>query len=97
MPERDVARQLAAAHRHADPATTTVKYFPSHAEVRLLEVSAAAPTTGEILPFQFEPDRANGVDYPSIVILLSPAEWARVENGSLPLPAGWDLDQAEDL
>jgi hypothetical protein len=97
MPEREVAHQLAAAHRQADPTTTTVKYFPSHAVVRLLEVSASAPTTGEILPFQFDADRANGIDYPSVVILLSPAEWARVNSGSLALPAGWALDQAEDL
>src|ERR1044072_2816256 len=97
MPERDVARQLADAHRHPDPLTPTVKYFLSPAVVRLLEVSAAAPTTGEVLPFQFEADRANGIDYPSIVILLSPEEWARVENGLVAFAARWALDEAEDL
>jgi hypothetical protein len=93
----DVARSLAKAHRAADTGTTIIKYFPGGPKVRLVEVSSQAPTTGEVLPFEFAADPASGVDYPSIVILLSPDEWARVEAGKLPLPPGWDLPGAENL
>jgi hypothetical protein len=93
----DVAATLAQAHREADPKTNTVKYFPGGPPIRLIEVSSEAPTTGEILPFEFPEDRANGVVYSSIVVLLSPEEWDDVQNGALPLPTGWDLYQARDV
>jgi hypothetical protein len=94
-----VARDLAAAHRREDSKTSTIKFFPGAKkdEVCLLEVSATAPTTGEIMPFRFGADAANGVEYPSIVILVSPHEWQDVQTGKLALPAGWDLATAEDL
>ena len=94
-----VAADLAAAHRKADTATTTIKFFPgaTQHEVWLLEVSSTAPTTGEVLPFGFGADAARGVDYPSIVILVSPTEWQDIQNGKLRLPNGWDLNTAEDL
>lgn len=97
MDEDQTANVLAAAHRHEDTNTTTVKYFPTPGTVRLVEVSSSAPTTGEILPFQFNADAANGIPFPSIVILVSPHEWAQIQSGTLQLPAGWDLKTARDL
>ncbi len=97
MPIDDVATELARAHRQADPATIIVKYFPDVSEIRLVEVSTEAPTTGEILPFAFGAEPANGIDFPSIVILLSPEEWREVQAGLLRLPDGWDLNTARDL
>jgi len=96
---REVANRLAAAHRDADVATSTIKFFPGakQNEVCLLEVSSTAPTTGEVLPFRFGADTKTGVDFPSVVILVSPNEWTEIQAGNLPLPGGWDLDAAEDL
>ena len=65
--------------------------------MRLLEVSGITPTTGEVLPFRFAPDQANRIDYPSVVILLSPAEWQEVQAGRLALPDGWNLHSAQAL
>ena len=98
-PLNTIAKRLAAAHRRADKKTTTIKLFPNASEnvIQLLEVSSAAPTTGEILPFRFPADIEHGVDYPSIVVLLSPEEWKLVESGSLTLPSGWNLAEAEAL
>ena len=95
----DVARDLAAAHRKQDSQTSTIKFFPGAQkdEVCLLEISAAAPTTGEIMPFRFGADVANGVEYPSVVILVSPDEWQAVQAGKLSLPQGWNLSTAKDL
>lgn len=95
----DVAKELAQAHRKYDPATTLIKFFPSaqNGRIQLLEVSTSAPTTDEVLPFGYGSDPANGVDYPSVVILLSPEEWQHVQDGKLALPVGWNLTEAEDL
>jgi hypothetical protein len=95
----EIAKKLAEAHREADPATQTIKLFPPlhNQEIHLLEVSSTAPTSGEVLPFRFAPDAESGVEYPSVVILLSPKEWEEVESGTLSLPEGWSLAEAEDL
>jgi hypothetical protein len=45
---------------------------------------------GEVLPFRFKEQPEQGVPYPSVVVLLSPAEWAAVEKDELTLPAGWE-------
>ena len=94
-----IAKKLAQGHKKADPSTQMIKYFPSnhHKEVRLLEVSSTAPTTGEILPFRFGPDTSHGIDLPSVVILISPQEWEDVKSGRLKLPHSWDLNKAIDL
>jgi hypothetical protein len=94
---RTVALELAAAHRKADPDTKVVKFFPAENEIRLLEVSDIAPTTGEILPFRFAADVTNRVEYPSVVILVSPSEWIDIESGKLSLPDGWNLQFAEGI
>lgn len=96
---KEVAKKLADAHRAADPATEMIKYFPDAAgdQVRLLEVSTAAPTTGEVLPFQFGSDPSHGIDFKSVVILLSPSEWQAVQENKLSLPTGWELAKAEEL
>lgn len=97
-PLETVARELAAAHRQADPDTSIIKFFPTNQnEIRLLEVSRIAPTTGEILPFRFAADVKHRVEYPSIVILVSPEEWHQIEAAHLELPKGWDLNTARDL
>ena len=31
-----------------------------------------------------------GINFPSVVLLLSPTEWNEVKTGKLPLPGGWD-------
>ncbi len=95
----DEARELALAHREADPATSVVKFFHSeHSDpIRLLEVSDSAPTTGEIMPFTFAANRRCGVIHDSTVILLSPDDWAAVQAGKLSLPTDWDISTAKDL
>lgn len=93
------AKKLAQGHKKFDPNTQMIKYFPSnhHKEVRLLEVSSTAPTTGEMMPFRFGPDTSQGIDLPSVVILISPQEWEDVKSGRLKLPQNWDLSKAIDL
>jgi hypothetical protein len=85
-----VARDLAEAHRRADPETKHVFWAldPEEREIWLVEVSGSVGDTGEILPYRFGPRPADGVPYASVVILLSPAEWEKVRSRELGLPAG---------
>jgi hypothetical protein len=88
-----VAHELAKAHIEDDPNTTDVYFVDGiDNEVRLVEVSGSLGNggPGEVLPFRFKEQPEQGVPYPSVVVLLSPAEWASVENGQLELPPGWE-------
>ncbi|AUX23098.1 uncharacterized protein SOCEGT47_036170 [Sorangium cellulosum] len=93
------ARALADAHRQADPNTTLIFLNPDPAEqeVRLLEVSTAAPTSGELYPFSFAARPDLGINYPSVVLLLSHQEWTDLQQGNLQLPDGWTIDRLEKL
>lgn len=94
----DVATDLANAHKAEDPGTKAVYLAggsESSSEVRLVEVSGSLAASGEILPFRFAPNSAQGVPYASVVVLLSPEDWERVERGDLFLPDGWG--SASDL
>jgi hypothetical protein len=86
------ARNVAAAHRAADPETQIIflDRDPAEREIRLLEVSASAATTRELYPFAFAERRDLGINFPSVVLLLSPTEWDEVKRGELVLPLGWE-------
>ncbi len=96
---RKTAAELAAAHRKEDPATTEIYLIPDDqfVDVRLLEVSGSAPTSGDVLPFQFVARPDLGVNFTSTVVLLSPDEWRDVQDGKLTLPDGWDVASREQL
>jgi len=85
----DVARELARLHRDEDPDTQEVYFFEAPGEVRLLEISGSVGYTGELLPFKFGARPDKGIDYPSVVILLTPEELEDLREGRLALPDGW--------
>ena len=95
----DVAKTLAEFHKKEDRKTTDVLLSPDPggSEIRLIEVSESAPTTNEVIPFRFSADPKSGIDYPSVVILLSPSEWKAVLAGALALPTGWDYQNTVSL
>lgn len=93
------AKLLASAHQEEDPKTAEVYLFPDPllVDVRLLEVSASAPRSGDVLPFSYDARPDLGVRFASTVVLLNPDEWRDVLAGDLRLPLGWDLDKREQL
>lgn len=86
---RDAATILAGLHTREDPSTSAVYLAEAEDEIRLVEVSGSLDTVGEVLPFRFAANPDMGVEYPSVVVLLSPEEWERVDGGKLKLPRGW--------
>ncbi len=91
---QETARQLAEAHRRADPRTTRIFLDPDPKEqvIRLLEVTASAPDTGCFEPVEFIPRPDLGVPFRTLILLLGVGEWARVEAGELELPWEYRLD-----
>jgi hypothetical protein len=81
----ETARLLAEEHRREDEEMRDVFWVPATDEVRLIEVTSAITDRNEVLPFRFTADGPD-VPYPSVVILLSPGDWQRVEASQLPLP-----------
>jgi hypothetical protein len=71
----DVAKKLAEDHKKEDPETTDVFVAEATDEVRLVEVSGSLGPTAPraVLPFRFNARPDKGVDYPSVVVLLSPS------------------------
>lgn len=96
---RQTAQRLSAAHRVTDPATLLVllEPDPDEKEIRLLEVTRSAPTTGEPLPVGFMPRPDLGFPFPCTVLLLSPDEWDALQEGRLELPVGWRKERLENL
>ncbi|AUX38026.1 MULTISPECIES: hypothetical protein [Sorangium] len=86
----DVAKDLALAHKRADPDIQQIWMIedPAGSEVRLLEVSGSVGNVGAIMPFRFNA-RPPDVPYPSVVILLSPEEKTQLDRNELELPAIW--------
>lgn len=62
-------------------------------EVRVLEVNLAlTQREGETPePIDFG-SPVKGLDYSLMVADITPEQWAKIQDGELPLPAGWRLD-----
>ena len=97
---KQTAEELAQAHKADDPDLQAVYMVPTVSnEVWLVEVSGSVTPIGEpeILPFRFNAQPTEGIDYPSAIVLISPRGWDALERGHLHLPPGWgdraDLQQ----
>lgn len=86
---RDVALMLAGDHMANDPGTEKVFWAPSEREVLLVEVSSSVEDRGELLPFRFGTDPPD-VPFESVVILVSPGDWARITTKQLDVPRGFE-------
>jgi hypothetical protein len=88
------ARQLAEDHRTNDPDTTNIYFVedPADREVRLLEVSTSVGNAGAVMPVRFTARPEQGLDYPTVIVLLSPEEKAQVDAGNLELPETWGVN-----
>lgn len=91
VPKRydDAVNLLASWHASGDEIMQEVWSFPDPDRdvVRLVEVSADFPTTGEAVPLSL--GKSAEFPFKSSVILLTPDEWEKVQHGEIQLPEAW--------
>lgn len=75
---REVASYVAERHVRVAPEIREIFLFPSHDEIRLIEIDPTTLPSSEITPYYFNPDPVNGVPYISAVALIRPEEKKRL-------------------
>lgn len=102
MPTREeVANRLAQAHYAVEPGMTQIyrvvreggEEDAADEPIKLLEVNQDTLPLG-IRPVYFRPHPASGIDFPSAIIEVTPAEFESLTRGdvNLRLPSQWSLD-----
>lgn len=94
-----VARELAKKHFQVEPGLTRVIRCSGTADVefrpaepiKLLEVNELTVPSG-IMPLHFGPAPASGITYPSVIVEVTPEEFAQIIAHQLSLPPGWILE-----
>jgi hypothetical protein len=95
-----VAKDLARKHYQIEGGLTRIIRLMAapEAEVRpaepikLLEVNDSTFPSG-IMPLQFGPVPSSGIPFPSIIVEVTPDEFARIQSQELTLPRGWMLGE----
>src|SRR5580704_7133329 len=59
-------------------------------KIGLLEVNSNTVPAG-IMPIEFGPAPSSGLNYPSVIVEVTPEEFERILSHQLALPAGWRL------
>ena len=102
MPTKDEeANELARKHYQVETGLTQVFRIAGSAEVEvrlnetimLLEVNENTVASG-IMPIQFGPSPASGVNYSSIIVEVTPEEYEKIRNHQLKLPPGWSIGES---
>jgi len=98
MPDKnDVARRLAESHYRTDTTIVNIVRLTTGDEteerpdepVKLLEVNEA--TVEGIFPLGFDAHPERGIDYPSVIVEVTPDEFEKIKDGEIELPNGWQL------
>ena len=98
--DRDsIASWYAKQHLATDPGVREVCYLPSNApdrDIRLVEINdlIAERSDDALEPIDFGVDRGLDSEHLLWVLDVTPGQWERIKDGSLPLPGGWSLDDA---
>lgn len=94
----EVANRLAQKHYELEDGLTQIYRVTGAVDVeirptepiKLLEVNQNTVPSG-ILPIQFDAAPQSGIDYPALIIEVTPEEFQRIRNKDLSLPRGWTL------
>jgi hypothetical protein len=99
MPTKDEeAVELARKHYQIETGMTQIFRLTGSADVefrpnepiKLLEVNENTVPAG-IMPIQFGPSPASGLNYPTIIVEVTPDEFQKIQNQQLELPHGWKI------
>lgn len=92
------ASELAKKHYGIEAGLQRVFRFSGKAEasrsepVKLLEVNANTVPSG-VLPLGFDAAPTSGIDYPSVIVEVTPAEFEKIRTKELKLPQGWEFSE----
>ena len=94
-----MAKWYARRHLETDPGIRSIYYLPEQAperEIRLLEVNGLMPErrAEHLEPLDFGVDTSSPSAHSLVVLDVSPAQWSKIEQKKIPLPAGWSLEKA---
>lgn len=98
--DRDtLANWYANEHLKTDPGIRSVFYLPANApdrEIRFIEVNDLLGDRNDeaLVPIDFGIDMGSETEHKLLVLDVTPQQWNRIQEESLPLPAGWSLDDA---
>lgn len=97
MPTKDEAvQELIDWHFQIAPEIVKVYRFLSDNEnapdepIKLLEVNKETLATGRVTPFGFA--KTEEIPYTTVIAMVTPEEMNQIEENSLPLPRGWNLE-----
>jgi len=96
--DRDaMARCYAKRHQETDPGLVCVYYLPTNApdrEIRFIEVNQLIADREDktLEPLDFGVDSGTETAHKLLVLDVTPGQWDRILEGSLPLPCDWSLD-----
>jgi hypothetical protein len=94
----DAARELAKKHYQVEAGlkhviriggSADVEFQPNE-PIKLLEVNENTVPAG-IMPLHFGPSPASGIDFPSVIVEVTPEEYEKILTNLLSLPEGWTL------
>ncbi len=90
------ARKLAALHYEIEPDMMQIFRLSAGAEaeakpeepIKLLEVNQGTVATG-IMPLKFDPLPSRDIHYATVIVEITPEEFAKLQARELTLPHGW--------
>lgn len=93
-----VAERVARAHYAVDPDIELIVKLegPASAEadpeepIKLLEINPATSASG-IVPIFFQAEPARGIDYPVMIVEITPGEYGQILQSPSTLPNQWRL------
>jgi hypothetical protein len=97
-----MADWYARQHRKTDPGIRSIFYLPSNApdrEIRLIEINELVGDRDDdtLEPIDFGVDRGLEGEHTLFVLDVTPSQWERIQQSSLPLPSTWSLEHAVKL
>jgi hypothetical protein len=95
-----MAAHYAKRHKAIDDDIAAIYYLPTGAppnEIRLVEVNRAIKTLAEPEPIDFGVDSGSANEHRLVVLDVTPAQWAEMQNQTRTLPAEWSLEGSRNL
>jgi len=92
----ETARHIAEIHYQIEDGITQIYRITAGADleeqpnepVKLLEVSESTIPAG-VMPLRFGPIPTRGIHFPSVIVEITPDEFAKMQAHELKLPSGW--------